>query len=97
MGARFADLLQRELTTRTDLLDCGTHEKTWDLLRRTRMPAVRLELGYLSHPGDAARIADPGFRDVVAEAIVAAVQRLYLPPEEDAPTGSILLPDLVGG
>ena len=97
MGARFADLLQRELTTRTDLLDCGTHEKTWDLLRRTRMPAVRLELGYLSHAGDAIRLADPGFRDVVAEAIVAAVQRLYLPPEEDTPTGSIRLPDLVGG
>jgi N-acetylmuramoyl-L-alanine amidase len=97
MGGRFAELLQRELTARTDLLDCGTHEKTWDLLRRTRMPAVRLELGYLSHPGDAARIADPGFRDVVAEAVVAAVQRLFLPPEEDAPTGSIRLPDLVGG
>jgi N-acetylmuramoyl-L-alanine amidase len=97
MGARFADLLQRELTARTDLLDCGTHEKTWDLLRRTRMPAVRLELGYLSNPGDAARMADPGFRDVVAEAVVAAVQRLYLPPEEDTPTGSLRLPDLVGG
>jgi N-acetylmuramoyl-L-alanine amidase len=97
VGARFADLLQRELTARTDLLDCGTHEKTWDLLRRTRMPAVRLELGYLTHAGDAARLADPGFRDVVAEAVVAAVQRLYLPPDEDAPTGSIRLPDLVGG
>jgi N-acetylmuramoyl-L-alanine amidase len=97
VGERFADLLQRELTARTDLLDCGTHEKTWDLLRRTRMPAVRLELGYLSHPGDAARLADPVFRDVVAEAVVAAVQRLYLPPEEDTPTGSIRLPDLVGG
>ena len=45
------------------------------------MPAVRLELGYLTNPGDAARLADPAFRDVVAEAIVAAVQRLYLPPD----------------
>jgi N-acetylmuramoyl-L-alanine amidase len=95
-GARFAGLLQRELTARTDLLDCGTHGKTWDLLRRTRMPAVRLELGYVTNPGDAARLADPGFRDVVAEAVVVAVQRLYLPPHEDAPTGSIRLPDLVG-
>ncbi len=52
---------------------------TWDLLRRTRMPAVRLDLGYLTNPGDAARLADPSFRDLVAEAIVVAVQRLYLP------------------
>jgi N-acetylmuramoyl-L-alanine amidase len=96
-GARFASLLQRELTARTDLLDCGTHGKTWDLLRRTRMPAVRLELGYVTNSGDATRLADPGFRDVVAEAVVVAVQRLYLPPHEDEPTGSIRLPDLVGG
>jgi N-acetylmuramoyl-L-alanine amidase len=96
-GARFAGLLQRELVARTDLLDCGTHEKTWDLLRHTRMPAVRLELGYLTHPGDAARLADSGFRDVVAEAVVVEVQRLYLEPDDDAPTGSIRLPDLVGG
>jgi N-acetylmuramoyl-L-alanine amidase len=96
-GARFAGLLQRELTTRTDLLDCGTHGKTWELLRRTRMPAVRLELGYITNAGDASRLADPGFRDVVAEAVVVAVQRLYLPPHEDVPNGSIRLPDFVGG
>ena len=39
----------------------------------------RLELGYLSHPGDAARLADPAFRDTVAEAVVSAVQTLFLP------------------
>ncbi len=95
MGQRFAQLLQREVVARTDLVDCGAHQKTWDLLRRTRMPAVRLEVGYLSHPGDAARLADADFRDVVAEAVVVAVQRLYLASEDDAPTGSIRLPDLI--
>ena len=68
-GEQFAGLLQRELVARTDLLDCGIHGKTWDLLRRTRMPAVRLEVGYVTHPGDAARLADPAFRDTVAEAV----------------------------
>jgi N-acetylmuramoyl-L-alanine amidase len=96
-GARFAGLLQRELVARTDLLDCGTHEKTWDLLRHTRMPAVRLELGYVTNPGDAARLAEGEFRDVVAEAVAVSVQRLYLEPDDDAPTGSLRLPDLVGG
>lgn len=78
VGARLAALIQHELTERTDLLDCRTHPKTWELLRLTRMPAVRVEIGYLSHPGDAARLANPDFRDTVAEGIVAAVQRLYL-------------------
>lgn len=93
-GERLADLLRREVTARTDLLDCGVHGKTWDLLRRTRMPAVRLECGYLSHSGDAARLADPSFRDVLAEAVVAGIQRLYLPTDVDPPTGEIRLADV---
>ncbi len=50
--------------------------------------------GLRHQPRRRGRLADPGFRDVVAEAVVVAVQRLYLPPHEDAPTGSIRLPDL---
>ncbi|RJK94157.1 N-acetylmuramoyl-L-alanine amidase [Vallicoccus soli] len=94
VGERFAELVQREIVARTDLVDGRTHGKTWDLLRRTRMPAVRIELGYLTNAGDAARLADPGFRDVVAEAVVVAVGRLYLPPDDDAPTGTLRLPEL---
>jgi N-acetylmuramoyl-L-alanine amidase len=94
VGEKFAELVQREIVARTDLVDCRAHGKTWDLLRRTRMPAVRIELGYLTHPGDAARLAEPGFRDVVAEAVVVAVGRLYLPPDDDAPTGTLRLPEL---
>lgn len=95
VGARLADLVQREICARTDLVDCRVHAKTWDLLRRTRMPAVRVELGYLSNPGDAARLGDPATRDVLAEAIAAAVQRLYLAPEDDAVTGVLQIPDWV--
>ena len=51
------------------------------------MPAVRVEVGYVTNPEDAARLADPAFRDVVAEAVVVAVQRLYLAPESDPHTG----------
>ena len=94
MGERFASLVQREICARTDLLDARTHASNLDLLRRTRMPAVRLEIGYLTNPGDAARLGDPDFRDVVAEAVVVAVQRLYLPPDEDAQTGFLRIPAL---
>lgn len=94
VGARFAGLVQREICARTDLVDCRTHPMNWDLLRRTRMPAVRIEVGYLTNAGDAARLADPAFRDVLAEAIVAAVQRLYLPPDQDAETGFLRIPAL---
>jgi N-acetylmuramoyl-L-alanine amidase len=95
LGEQLAGLVQREIVARTELLSCGSHAKTWDLLRRTRMPAVRIEVGYITSPSDAGRMATPAFRDIVAEAIVVAVQRLYLPPEDDAPTGALKLPQLM--
>ncbi len=93
-GERFASLVQREIVARTDLVDLRSHAKTWDLLRRTTMPAVRIDVGYLTNPGDAARLADPAFRDVVAEAVVVAVQRMYLSPETDTRTGLLRLDEL---
>lgn len=93
-GERFASLVQREIVARTDLVDLRCHPKAWEFLRRTRMPAVQLDAGYLSNPGDARRLADPGFRDVLAEAVVVAVQRFYLTPEADAHTGVLRLSEL---
>jgi N-acetylmuramoyl-L-alanine amidase len=58
------------------------------------MPAVRIDVGYLTNPEDAARLADPAFRDVLAEAIVVAVQRVYLDPDEDAATGALDVSEL---
>ncbi len=70
--------------------NCHTHaKKTWDLLRLSRMPAVRVELGYLTSPLDRDRLVNPLFREQAIESIVAAVQRMYYPVENDVPTGSI--------
>lgn len=96
-GERLASLVQREIVARTDLVDLRIHPKAWDFLRRTRSPAVRVEVGYLSNAGDAARLADPHFRDVLAEAVVVAVQRFYLSPEADAHTGFLRLSELRAG
>lgn len=89
VGERLAGLVQREIVARTGLRDCRTHAKTWDLLRLTRMPAVRVDVGYLTSPVDRARLTDPRFRDRVVQAIMAAVQRVYMPIDQDVPTGSI--------
>ncbi|WP_329105801.1 N-acetylmuramoyl-L-alanine amidase [Micromonospora sp. NBC_01699] len=93
-GERLAGLVQREIVARTGMRDCQVHAKTWELLRLTRMPAVRVEVGYLTSPVDLARLTNPGFRDHVVEAIVAAVQRMYFPIEQDVPTGSIDVSEL---
>jgi N-acetylmuramoyl-L-alanine amidase len=89
IGERLAGLVQREIVMRTKLNDCRTHAKSWDLLRLTKMPAVRVEVAYLTSPEDRARLVDAQFRERVVEAMIAAVQRMYLPVESDVPTGSI--------
>ncbi|WTW96142.1 N-acetylmuramoyl-L-alanine amidase [Streptomycetaceae bacterium NBC_01309] len=94
-GERFAGLVQRELIARTGMVDCRTHGKAWPLLRSTRMPAVRVELGYLTNAEDAALLTQASFRDMAAESIVVALQRLYLPPDQDEPTGMLRLPAFI--
>jgi N-acetylmuramoyl-L-alanine amidase len=94
VGERFANLIQREICARTDLLNCQTHAKSWDLLRLTVAPTVRIDLGYLSNPHDAKRLAAAAFRDQLAEAMIVAIQRLYLTAENDAKTGSLKISDL---
>jgi N-acetylmuramoyl-L-alanine amidase len=94
VGERFASLVQREICARTDLLNCRTHAKTWDLLRLTQCPTIRVDLGYLSNSSDSQRLARPEFRDTVAESFIIAIQRLYLSAEDDAKTGTLRISDL---
>jgi N-acetylmuramoyl-L-alanine amidase len=94
VGERVAGLVQREIVARTGAVNLRSHAKTWDLLRRTTMPTVQVDVGYISNERDAARMSEPGFRDAVAEAVVVAAQRVYLSPESDSKTGVLRLSDL---
>jgi len=94
VGERFASLVQREICARTDFLNCRTHAKTWDSLRLTKAPAVRVDLGYATNASDMERLARPDFRDTLAESFIIAIQRLYLAAEDDAKTGTLRISDL---
>ena len=78
-GKVLAEHVQAELLTRTDRLDCHVHPRTWDLLRLTRMPAVRVEVGYVSNPDDARLLTSSAFHAAVAEGIAAAITAVCAP------------------
>lgn len=82
LGRSFADLVIAEIVARTDLADCRSHPKTWDVLRTTQMPAVRVEVGYLTHTRDATRLSQPRFRDTLAEAVAAAAVGFFSPSSD---------------
>lgn len=95
VGEELARLVQRELVARTGMIDCRVHHRPWEILRRTQMPAVHVEIGYVTNPVDRARLTDPDFRDRVAEGLLVAVKRLYLGGGDDRPTGTFSFHDLL--
>ncbi|WP_437423343.1 N-acetylmuramoyl-L-alanine amidase [Williamsia muralis] len=95
IGRSLAGFIQREIVARTHLRDCRWHERTWDIMRRTRMPAVQLDVGYISNLHDATELSDPAVRDTIAEAILVAVKRLYLLGRDDQPTGTYTFAELL--
>lgn len=95
IGRDLSQFIQREIVARTPLADCRTHERTWDILRLTRMPVALIDIGYITNPDDAAVLRDPRYRDTIADAILVAVKRLYLLGENDRPTGTYTFADLL--
>lgn len=53
--------------------DRGVKRARFAVLRETRIPAVLIENGFLSHAGDAKRIASPEWRNRVAKAIATGI------------------------
>ena len=78
-GALLAQLCQEEVVAAGWVPDGRCHPVTWTLLRETRMPAVVVEPGYITSPGDLARLRDPHGQDTVAEALVRGVTRFFAP------------------
>ena len=95
VGEKLSGYIQREIAARTDLLNCRTHARTWDLLRLTKMPTVQVVPGYLTNPEDAAALTSPEVRDIIAEAIVVSVKRLYLMDQDSHRTGQFSFTELL--
>ncbi|CAM2907674.1 N-acetylmuramoyl-L-alanine amidase [Skermania piniformis] len=95
IGQVLAGFIRREVVARTQLQDCRTHARTWDLLRLTKMPTVQIDVGYLTNRYDASVLTNPRFRDIIAEAVLVSVKRLYLLGQDDQPTGTYTFAELL--
>ena len=95
VGETLAGLVQRELVARTHFADCRVHHRPWDILRLTRMPAIQVEMGYLSNPSERDRLLSSDFRSQLADGILVAVKRLYLDGRDDPHTGTFTFSDLL--
>jgi N-acetylmuramoyl-L-alanine amidase len=55
--------------------DKGIHSARFYVLRRTSMPAVLVEVGFVTGSEDAPRLADAGFRNRIAMGIAQGILR----------------------
>ena len=72
---RFAALIQEELNKALELRNRGVKQAPFRVLMGAAMPAVLVELGFLSNPREEERLTDPLYRSRLAEALVDAVSR----------------------
>ena len=84
---RFANLVQEELNQALGLRDRGVRQAPFKVLIGATMPAVLVELGFISNPEEEAKLRSPAYRAQLADALVRAVVRFktQLEAREAAP------------
>jgi N-acetylmuramoyl-L-alanine amidase len=79
-SARFANLVVGELPRATDVSARQPHRSAgFAVLKAPDVPAVLIELGYLSNRSDCGRMGANAWRDSVAKSIAKAVDRQFAP------------------
>jgi N-acetylmuramoyl-L-alanine amidase len=79
-SSRFAEMAVTELSHATDILPREPHRSAgFAVLKAPDVPAVLIELGYLSNTHDDGQMVTERWRDGVATAIASAVDRNFAP------------------
>lgn len=72
---RFANLVQEELNLALGLRDRGVKQAPFTVLMGAKMPAVLVELGFLSNPEEEKKLQNPVYRAELVEALARAIGR----------------------
>ncbi|HZZ85825.1 MAG TPA: N-acetylmuramoyl-L-alanine amidase [Anaeromyxobacteraceae bacterium] len=72
-SSRLAYAIHERVVARTGAPDRGVKQAPFYVLAGARMPAVLLELGFVSQPAEARRLADPAYQDRLARAVADGI------------------------
>ncbi len=89
---RFAGLVQAELNQALDLKDRGVKQAPFRVLMGAAMPAVLVELGFISNPDEEAKLQNPAYRADLVDALVRAIGRYLETPQPDTRSAPPLPP-----
>jgi len=74
-GRRLAASIQQQLLANTGMRDRGVKRARFYVLVHTAMPAVLVEVGFVTGQEDAPRLSDPAMRTQMAQAIARGILR----------------------
>jgi N-acetylmuramoyl-L-alanine amidase len=74
-SAQLAEIVQRELNGALGITDRGVRQAPFRVLVGATMPAVLVELGFLTNPEEEQRLADGEYRRKLSEALAAALEQ----------------------
>jgi len=72
-----AQLIQDELINHTNTNDRGVKSAAFVVVRETHMPAVLLELGYMSSPSELNKLQQTGYQYAMANAVADAIDNYF--------------------
>jgi N-acetylmuramoyl-L-alanine amidase len=72
-GRRLAAALQASMLAATGMRDRGVKQARFYVLRQTTMPAALVEVGFVTGAQDYPRLADPAWRETMAQAIARGI------------------------
>ena len=72
-----ANIFQRNLVRRLGTTDRGVKTNNFAVLTNSVIPAILIEVGFLTNPEEAARIATPEFRQAAAEEIYNSIVEVF--------------------
>jgi N-acetylmuramoyl-L-alanine amidase len=73
-SARLAYALHRRLVATTGAVDLGVQQAPFYVLMGVEAPAVLVEVGFISHPGEGRRLGDPAYRSRLVSALAEGVR-----------------------
>ena len=87
-GQTLAGCIQGTLIAGTGAENRGIKERSLYVTHRVLGPAVLVEGGFVSHPGEARKLGDPTYRQVLAECIAKGIVK-YLRAAQTAPVAAV--------
>jgi len=91
-SSTFAGLLLQHLSDRVDLLPRTHRDAGYFVLLAPDVPAVLLEMGFISNPDDEARLSDPAQRRRLMDGVAEAIDGYFVAPTQVASQADVGTP-----